>query len=76
MKTILAKSRNVLVLPSRLSEKYGIRKGVKILFEEENDHIKVFPISGEVIDMNKGFLGKKGNLLKALRKEKGTEKKS
>ncbi|OGV26148.1 MAG: hypothetical protein A3J84_06635 [Ignavibacteria bacterium RIFOXYA2_FULL_37_17] len=75
MKTILAKSRNVLVLPPRLSKKYGIERGVKIFFEEENDHIKIFPMSEKVIDRNKGFLGKKGNLLKSLRKEKGREKK-
>lgn len=75
METILVKSRNMLALPSQLSRKYGIQRGVKILFAEENDHIKIFPISKEIIDMNKGFLGKKGRLLKALMKEKAKEKK-
>jgi bifunctional DNA-binding transcriptional regulator/antitoxin component of YhaV-PrlF toxin-antitoxin module len=75
METILVKSRNTLTLPPQLSRKYGIQKGVKILFEEENDHIKIFPISKEVIDMNIGILGKKGRLLKALMKEKAKEKK-
>ncbi len=75
METILVKSRNTLTLPPQLSRKYGIQKGVKILFEEENDHIKIFPISKKIIDMNKGFLGKKDNLLKAIMKEKEKEKK-
>ena len=75
METILVKSKNVLVLPPRLSKKYGVQQGVKILFEEEKDHIRIFPISKEIIDMNKGFLGKNGNLLKALKKEKEKERK-
>ena len=75
METILVKSKNVLVLPPRLSKKYGVQQGVKILFEEEKDHIRIFPISKEIIDMNKGFLGKNSNLLKALKKEKEKERK-
>lgn len=74
METILVKSKNMLALPPRLSRKYGIQRGVKIFFVEENDHIKIFPISKEVIDMNKGILWKKGRLLKALMKEKAKEK--
>ncbi|MBI5731192.1 MAG: hypothetical protein HY963_08650 [Ignavibacteriales bacterium] len=41
METILVKSRNMLALPPQLSRKYGIQRGVKILFAEENDHIKM-----------------------------------
>ncbi len=75
MGTIIVKSRNILVLPPQLAKKYGIRQGVKIFFEEENDHIKIFPISKAIIDMNKGFLAKQGNLLKTLKKEKEAERK-
>lgn len=75
METILAKSNNVLVLPTRLSRKYGIRPGVKTFFVEERDHIKIFPISKEVVDMNRGFCRKNDNLLKALKKEKRKESK-
>ena len=75
METIIVKSRNILVLPPQLAKKYGIRQGVKIFFKEENDHIKIFPISKTIIEMNKGFLGKKSNLLKALKKEKEAERK-
>ena len=75
MEKILVKSKNVLVLPPQLYKKYGVQQGVKIFFEEEKDHAKIFPISKEIIDMNKGFLGKNSNLLKALKKEKEKEKK-
>lgn len=74
METILVKSNNVLILPTRFSRKYGIRLGVKIFLVEEKDHIKIFPRSKEVIDINIGFLGKKGSLLKALKKEKRKER--
>lgn len=70
METILVKSRNMLVLPPNLSKKYGIRQGVKMLFQEENDHFKIFPMSKEIIDMNRGFLGEKAVLIKLLRKRK------
>ncbi|NJD23223.1 MAG: hypothetical protein FIA82_11235 [Melioribacter sp.] len=75
MGTILVKSKNILALPPQLSRKYGIKRGVKIFFEEQKDHIKIFPISEEIIDINKGFLGKKDNFLNALMKEKTKEKK-
>jgi hypothetical protein len=74
METILIKANDVLVLTPGLSRKYGIRRGVKIFFKEERDHIKIFPMSKEVIDLDKGFLGKNDNLLKALKKEKRKER--
>jgi len=59
-----------LEIPPKLAKLYGIKKGVEIHFVEERDHIKIFPITKEVIDRNVGFLGTKGKLLKALIKEK------
>lgn len=70
METIIVKSKNILVLPPQLAKKYSIRPGVKIFFEEADDYIKIFPLSKEIIDINKGFLGKSGNFLNALMKEK------
>jgi hypothetical protein len=74
MKTKIVKADKVLVLSSGLLRKYGVKQGVKIFLEEENDHIKIFPMTKEVIDLNKGFLGKNCNLLKALKKEKHKER--
>ena len=70
METIIVTTSKTLEIPPRLAKLYGIRKGVEIHFVEERDHIKIFPITKEVIDKNVGFLGTKGKLLKALIKEK------
>lgn len=70
METIIVTTNKTLEIPPRLAKLYGIRKGVEIHFVEERDHIKIFPITKEVIDRNVGFLGTKGKLLKALIKEK------
>jgi hypothetical protein len=67
METILIKTDNVLILPKRLSKKYGLRRGVKIFLNEERDHIELFPVSKEIIDLNKGFFGNNDNLFKALK---------
>jgi len=75
METLIVKSNRALELPTKLAKKYGIRRGTKIFFVEERDHVKMFPITEEVIDRNAGFMNTGGKLLKALNKEKETEKK-
>lgn len=66
METRIVTTSKTLEIPPRLAKLYGIRKGVEIHFVEERDHIKIFPITKEVIDRNAGFLGTGGKLLKAL----------
>jgi len=75
METIIVTTNKTLEIPPKLAKLYGIRKGVKIHFVEKKDHIKIFPITKEVIDRNVGFLGTKGKFLKALLSEKKKEKK-
>ena len=74
METIMVTTSKVLEIPPRLAKMYGIRKGIQIHFVEERDHIKIYPITKEVIDRNIGFLGTNGKLLKALWAEKKKEK--
>lgn len=74
METVIVTTNKTLEIPPKLAMLYGIRKGVEIYFVEERDHIKIFPITKEVIDRNAGFLGTKGKLLKALKKEKRIER--
>jgi bifunctional DNA-binding transcriptional regulator/antitoxin component of YhaV-PrlF toxin-antitoxin module len=70
METTIVTTNKTLEIPRKLAKLYGIKKGVEIHFVEERDHIKIFPITKEVIDRNIGFLGTNGKLLKALIKEK------
>ena len=63
-----------VVIPSTLRRKYGIKKGTKVLFFDQNGEIRLLPLTGDSIDANVGFLQTRGRLLKALHKEKKLER--
>ena len=67
-------SKGQLVIPSKMRRKFGIKPGTRVNFFEEEDGIKIIPVTPEVIDANKGFLGTGGKLLKALMEEKKKER--
>jgi AbrB family looped-hinge helix DNA binding protein len=74
METGYVTSKGQLVIPSKLRRKFGIKPGTMVNFFEEEDGIKIIPLTPEVISSNKGFLGTKGKLLKALMEEKKKER--
>ncbi len=67
-------SKGQLVIPSKMRKRFGIKPGTKVNFYEEEDGIKIMPITPDVIKANIGFLGNEGNLLKALMEEKKKER--
>jgi AbrB family looped-hinge helix DNA binding protein len=67
-------TKGQLVIPSKLRRKFGIKPGTRVNFFEESDGIKIIPVTAEVITSNKGFLGTRGKLLKALMEEKKKER--
>ena len=67
-------SKGQLVIPSKMRRKFGIKPGTRVNFYEEEDGIKLIPITPEVVKANIGFLGKEGDLLKALMEEKKKER--
>lgn len=74
MKTSKINTKGQIVIPFELRKKHGIKIGTKIYFEEENDTIKMFPLTGKTIDKNIGLLGTEGKLLKIFIKEKELSK--
>ncbi len=74
METGYVTSKGQLVIPSKLRRKFGIKPGTRVNFFEEKDGIKIIPVTSDIIDANKGFLGTKGRLLKALMEEKKKER--
>jgi len=67
-------SKGQVVIPSKLRKRFGIKTGTQINFFEEEDGIKIMPLTPEIIKANKGFLGTKGKLLKLLLEEKKKER--
>jgi AbrB family looped-hinge helix DNA binding protein len=75
METGYVTSKGQLVIPSKLRRRFGIKPGTRINFFEEEDGIKIIPVTSETIKANIGFLGKDGpSLLKALMEEKKRER--
>ena len=63
-----------VVIPSKLRRKYGIKKGTRVLFSDQDGEIRLLPLTPDSIDANIGFLQTRGKLLKALQKEKRLER--
>ena len=74
METGYVTSKGQLVIPSKMRRKFGIKPGTRVNFIEEKDGIKIIPVTADLIEANKGFLGTKGKLLKTLMEEKKKER--
>ncbi len=74
METGYVTSKGQLVIPSKLRKKFGIKAGTRVNFYEEEDGIKIIPVTPELIKSNIGFLKGKGDLMKALMEEKKKER--
>lgn len=74
METGYVTTKGQLVIPSKIRRKFGIKPGTRVNFFEEKDGIKIIPITADMIDANKGFMGTKGKLLKSLMEEKKKER--
>jgi AbrB family looped-hinge helix DNA binding protein len=67
-------TKGQLVIPSKMRRRFGIKPGTRVNFFEEDDGIKIVPLTPEVIDANIGFLKTGGKLMKALNEEKKKER--
>jgi AbrB family looped-hinge helix DNA binding protein len=49
-------SKGQLVIPAKLRRKYGIRKGTRVVFVEENHRLILQPLTREFITSLRGWL--------------------
>ena len=49
-------TKGQLVIPSKMRRRFGIKPGTRVNFFEEEDGIKIIPMTEELIDANKGFM--------------------
>ena len=63
-----------VVIPSKIRNKYSIKKGTQVFVFERDGEIIIKPITDEYIEKMSGFSGTKGRLLKTLMKEKARER--
>ena len=63
-----------VVIPFKIRQKFGIKKGTQVSLYEKNGEIVIKPITDEYIRSMAGITGTKGRLLKALKEEKAKER--
>lgn len=74
METSTLTSKGQLLIPKRLRNKYGIKSGVKVLFEETKAGIMIKPMDAAYFKSFAGILKSTGNLKKEIKQMKDEEK--
>lgn len=73
METSTLTSKGQLLIPKRLRNKYGIKSGVKVAFEETDKGVLLTPMNEQYFTSFAGIL-KSGNLKEDMKKMKEEEK--
>ena len=73
METSVLTSKGQLLIPKRLRTKYGINRGVKVVFEETPRGVLITPMNEQYFKSFAGIL-KGGNLADDMKKMKEEEK--
>ncbi len=76
METSVLTSKGQLLVPKRLRNKYGIKSGVKIIFEETPNGLIIKPMDEQYFKSFMGILKSTGNLKEEIKKMKAEEEKS
>jgi AbrB family looped-hinge helix DNA binding protein len=74
METSVLTSKGQLLIPKRLRNKYGIKSGVKVLFEETEGGVVIRPVNKQYFKSFRGMLSS-GNLKAEMKAYKDKEKK-
>lgn len=75
METSILTTKGQLLIPKRIRNKYGIKSGVKVIFEETEDGVVIRPMNEQYFKSFKGILKSDGNLKEEMKKVKEDEKK-
>ncbi len=75
METSVLTSKGQLLVPKRLRNKYGIKSGVKIIFEETPNGLIIKPMDEQYFKSFMGILKSTGNLKEEMKQMKAEEEK-
>ena len=75
METSILTSKGQLLIPKRIRNKYGIKSGVKVVFEETEDGVVIKPMNEHYFKSFRGILKSTGNLKEEMRERKEEERK-
>jgi AbrB family looped-hinge helix DNA binding protein len=74
MKTSVVTVKGQVVVPANIRRKFGIKKGTKIAFIEQNGKLLIQPLDKNYFESLAGILGTEGKMLKSLMEDKKRER--
>jgi AbrB family looped-hinge helix DNA binding protein len=74
VETSVVTTKGQLVIPARLRRRFGIKKGTRVIFEEDAGRIIVQPVTHEFIRGLRGSLKAEPSALAALLEERKGER--
>jgi AbrB family looped-hinge helix DNA binding protein len=74
METSVVTVKGQIVVPVKIRRKYGIKKGTKIAFVEQNGKLIIQPLDKNYFESLSGILGTDGDMLKGLMEDKKRER--
>ncbi|MGD0337747.1 MAG: AbrB/MazE/SpoVT family DNA-binding domain-containing protein [Bacteroidota bacterium] len=74
METSVVTTKGQVVVPSKIRQKFNIKKGTKVAFIEQNGKLIIQPLNQNYFDTLAGILGTDGDMLKSLAEDKKRER--
>jgi AbrB family looped-hinge helix DNA binding protein len=74
MDTSVVTTKGQIVVPAKIRRKFGIKKGTKIAFIEQNGKLIIQPLDKSYFESLAGVLGTEGKMLKSLMDDKKRER--
>ena len=75
METSVLTAKGQLLIPKRIRNKYGIKSGVKVIFEETDKGVIIRPMNEDYFNSFMGILKSEGDLKEEMKQYKQEEKK-
>jgi AbrB family looped-hinge helix DNA binding protein len=74
METSILTSKGQLLIPKRIRTKYGIKSGVKVIFEETESGVIIRAMNEDYFNSFRGIFKHSGNLKEEMKEMKDEEK--
>lgn len=74
METSVVTIKGQIVVPVKIRRRFGIKKGTKIAFIEQNGKLMIQPLDKGYFESMAGILGMEGKMLKSLMEDKKKER--
>lgn len=74
METSVVTTKGQIVVPVKIRRKFGIKKGTKVAFIEQNGKLLIQPLDKSYFESLAGILGTNGKMMKSLMEDKKKER--